>query len=109
MECIRDRGRTFGLHANNARNARQPAKLIQILEAFMNARDNVAIPDRDKDCQRRMFHVYANLFMPFLMRFLPPLPNLEGGGLLTFRSDRIVSRVAAIPSKLVRSMDGLVK
>src|SRR5687768_9333506 len=105
MEGVRDRCGTLRLHTDNAWNARQPAELIEVFEAFMDSRDNIAVPHRDKDRQRRMVYIRADLLVPFLMGLFPPLPDFQRGSLLTFGREGIVACVTAVPAKLVRGFD----
>ena len=52
MESVGHRRRSSRLHAKKARHLLQPAQGLQVVEAFMDAGDNIAIAYGDKDTQR---------------------------------------------------------
>src|SRR5512139_4231787 len=105
MKRIRDRSGAFSLHADNMRHARHPTELHQVLESFMDAGDNIAIAHRNENRQRFMIGILPNLLMELIMGIPPPFPDLECGGLLSLNSERVVTRVTAIPSKFVGALD----
>src|SRR5262245_34405243 len=81
----------------------------QVLEALMKPRNDISIPNGDKDGQGRMVEVFAEFLMPFRMCILPPFPNFERGRFLALGCDRLVASIAAVPSKFMCGFDGQVK
>ena len=49
------------------------------------------------------------LLVPVAMGDQPPFPDLKGGGLLAFQSERIVARVTAVPTEFIRGFDSQVE
>ena len=73
----------------------QPAQGLQILEAFVDAGDDVAVADRDEN---------ATAARSSLSRRRSLLPDFKRGGLFAFGGEGVVAGVAAVPAKFLRGL-----
>src|SRR3990170_5151944 len=88
-ECVRDRRRTLGLNAIQARRLLKPAHSLQILKSLVQTRDDVPVADRDEDRQGPVENLSAE----------QTFPDFKGGRFFAFQRKRIIPSIATVPAE----------